>query len=413
MTNDILIARQPILCRKQSIVAYELLFRKKTAEGGICAITDDFTATTQVLDNALNNVGIEKLVGENLAFVNCSYELLKSDILYVLNPEIFVIEILETVTIDESIVEAVKNLKEKGYMIAIDDFVPSLDEYKRIVPLIPYMSYLKIEFPATTIAEVKRACNFFHTKNIQVLAEKVETESDFKACFDAGCDLYQGYFFSKPETISETKIDTDVIGTFEIIKTINSDAEVGKIESMFKQYPQLSLNLIKYLNSAAVATRSQITSIKHAIALLGYDNLKRWLLILAYANKGNVSQKSPLVSTALYRANFFENLAKIIKLNDSSIEKSYLMGLISNLNALYRIPMDVMLSQISLDNEINDALLQGKGILGMILELDHCLEMDDAKGIEKITEKLQVPMETLNTCMLQSYETVQENIEQR
>jgi EAL and modified HD-GYP domain-containing signal transduction protein len=402
--NEVLIARQPILNREQSLVAYELLFRKKTTDGGVCSITDDITATAQVLDNTLNNVGIDKLVGKNLAFVNCSYELLRSDILYVLNPKIFVLEILESVKIDDSIVEAVKNFKEKGFKVAVDDFVPKLEEYKKIVPLIPYISLVKLEFPATTIEEVRKAAISFHSRNIKVLAEKVETEQDFKACLDVGCDFFQGYFFSKPETLSDIKLAPDVTGTFDIIKAINSDHDIGKIEGMFKLYPQLSVNLIKYLNTAAFATRTKITSIKHAISLLGFDNLKRWLLILAYANNTNISQKSPLVSAAIYRATFFENIAKLLKLDNEKIEKAYLMGLVSNLNALYKISLEDMLSQVSLDNEINEALLYKKGNLGRILDLGLYLETDYMQGTEEIAKDLGISAESLSACVLKSYE---------
>lgn len=404
-----MIARQPILDREQSLVAYELLFRKKTADGAICAITSDMIATVQVLDNTLNNIGIDKLVGSHLAFVNCSYDLLKSDILCILNPEIFVLEIMENVIIDDSIVDVVRKLNEMGYKIAIDDFVPVEEEYKRIVPLLPYISLVKIEFPATTIEEVKKAVNFFHDKKIEVLTEKVELELDFKNCYDVGCDLFQGYFFAKPETVSENKIDTDVVGAFEIIKAINSDSEIGKIESMFKSHPQLSVNLIKYLNSAAFATRTQITSIKHAISLLGYNNLKRWLLILAYANKTSISQNSPLISSALYRATFYESIAKSINLDPLATEKAYLMGLVSNLSALYRISLEVMLSQISLDSEITGALLSRAGRLGLIMDLDNYLERDDVKKVEEILVKLDLSMDVLSSCMLKSYEISQSN----
>ena len=407
MVSEILIARQPILDKDQSLVAYELLFRKKTDSGVMASIVDDMTATAQVLDNTLNNVGVDKLIGTNLAFINCSYDLLTSDLLSLLNPEIFVIEILESVKIDDNIVEAVKRFKEEGYKIAVDDFVPGLEEYKRLAPLLPYTDIVKLEYPATTIKEVNRAVNFFHSKNVQVLAEKVETEQDFKDCLNAGCDLFQGYFFSKPETISESKVDSDVVGTFEIIKAINSDSEIEKIEGMFKTRPQLSVNLIKYLNSAAFATRTKITSIRHAISLLGYGSLKRWLLILAYANKANIFSKSPLISSALYRAAFFENLAKSINMGNSVIEKAYLMGLVSNLSAIYKVSMDVMLSQISLDGEINEALLHKKGDLGKILELDYYLEIDDLKNSGEIMEQLGLSMEVLSSCMLKAYEASQ------
>jgi len=403
MNEEVFIARQPILNRMQSLFAYELLFRRRQGENH-CSVLDDMTATAQVLDNALNNVGVSKLVGSNLAFVNCSYDILKSDILYALNPEVFVLEVLESVEIDDSIIESVKKFKEKGYKIAIDDFVPSLEAYQRIAPLVPYSNIIKLEYPATTDREIRRATAFFHSKNISVLAEKVENEQDFKKCHEAECDMFQGYFFSKPEMLSTSKMGDDVAGTLDIISSIESSAEIEELEDKFKLRPQLSVNLIKYLNSAFFATRQEITSIRHAISLLGYSNLKRWLLILAYANSNHSSKQSPLLTNAIYRATFFESVAKSVDLGRPAAEKAYLMGLISNMSALYKIPVEIILSQLSLDCEINDALLHKKGYLGDILKLDACLETDDIGGTEEIMDRLGLSTHCLSDCMLKAYE---------
>lgn len=405
MEDTILIARQPILDREQNLFAYELLFRKKNGENRTCLITDDVQATAQVLDNTLNNIGIDKLIGSNLAFINCCYDLLCSDILYMLSPEIFVIEILETVNVDDNIIEAVKKFKENGYKIAIDDFVPNIEGYKRIIPLLPYADIIKLEFPAATKKDITRAVEFFHSKKIKVLAEKIETESEFKECFEDGCDYFQGYFFSRPEIIENQKIDPDVISIFEIIKSIEANSEFSNIEDKFKQQPKLSVNLLKYLNSAAFAIRTPITSIKHAISLLGYKNLKRWLLILAYANKNSISQKTPLISHSLHRATFLENIAKSINLYNSKIEKAYLMGLISNLNALYKVSLENMLKLISIDEEISEALISKQGVLGKILELCYSLETNDMNATEEIISNLNISIETLSSCLLRSYDT--------
>lgn len=403
MDKEVFIARQPILNQRQSLIAYELLFRKRQGENQ-CSVLDDMTATAQVLDNALNNVGVNKLVGGNLAFVNCSYDILKSDILYALNPEIFVLEVLESVTIDDSIIDAVRNFKEKGYKIAVDDFVPSLEAYQRIAPLVPYSNIIKLEYPLTSAREIRRATTFFHSKNIKVLAEKVETELDFKKCQEAECDMFQGYFFSKPEMLSTSKIGDDIAGALDIIGSVDSGAEIEELEDKFKLQPQLSVNLIKYLNSAFFATRQEITSIRHAISLLGYSNLKRWLLILAYANNSHGSKQSPLLTNAIYRATFFESVAKSVDLGRSAAEKAYLMGLVSNMSALYKIPVEIILSQLSLDCEINDALIHSKGYLGEILKLDCCLETDNIRGMEEIMDRLGLSTHCLSDCMLKAYE---------
>jgi Predicted signal transduction protein containing EAL and modified HD-GYP domains len=177
MDENVFIARQPILDRDESLFAYELLFRKKQADAN-ASVINDVEATAQVLDNALNNVGIAKLVGNHLAFINCSYEFLTSEILYMLDSKTFVLEILETVEIDEKIIEAVKDFHGMGYKIAIDDFIPTQEKLERLFPLLPYLSFVKLEFPALDNADIKKTVKIFHEKGIKVLAEKIETKDN-------------------------------------------------------------------------------------------------------------------------------------------------------------------------------------------------------------------------------------------
>ena len=407
MDREAFIARQPILDGEGSLVAYELLFRNKMQDDTHSSIIDDMQATAQVLDSAINNIGITKLVGNRKAFINCSYDLLISDILYILDPKIFVLEILEAVTIDDRIIEAVKKFHKEGYEIAIDDFVPSIEEFKRVLPLLPFISIVKLEFPSIPLEDIEKTVKSLHKKKIKVLAEKIETEADFNICKAAKCDYYQGYFFAKPENLNSGKIDINSFGALQLLKSVYAHSEVDDLNSQFKQQPELSLNLIKYLNSAHFALRTQITSIKHAISLLGYDNLKRWLLILAYANKhgGGITEQSPLLNNAINRGAFFEEITKLMNLDKSVSDKAYLMGLISHLDALYKISIQSILEQLPLDTEICKALLNKEGTLGELLSLAEAVEADDINTIRSSLDNLLLSMEDLDSALTKAYET--------
>ena len=404
MDEEIFIARQPILNREKHLFAYELLFRKKQGDTH-ASIINDMEATAQVLDNALTNVGITKLVGNKLAFVNCSYEFLTSEILYMLDSKVFVLEILETIKIDDKIIEIVKDFHEKGYTIAIDDFVLNQKELLRVMPLLPYISIVKLEFPSMNALDIEKTVKIFHERNIKILAEKIETEKDFNICYDLGCDLFQGYFFAKPENLSATKLNASAIAVFDLLKSIDKQLELNQLEMQFKHQPELSVNLIKYLNSVNFGLRSQITSIRHAITLLGYSNLKRWLLILAYANHENINEHSPLLENALHRGVLLEELSKYLNLGKDIMEKAYLMGLISHLDALYKISMESVLEQMHLDSEINEAFTTKRGVLGKLLVLSQALESDNFCEIEQSLSHLSLSMENMNAALLKAYET--------
>lgn len=407
MSEEICVARQPILNRDKELFGYELLFRSSASstENKAGSITSDVNATAVVLDNVLNNIGIDKLVDNSLAFLNCSYDFLLSEIPLSLNKDIFVIEILETVQIDDKIVEAVKRLHENGFKIAIDDFVPTKEKLAEIKPIVPYLAFCKLEYPEIKDLNLLRSViKSFQKKNILVLAEKIETEDDFKICYDAEADLYQGYFFTKPENIKSVKISTDSIGVLRILALMNKpELDMAELENEFKHLPDLTITLLKYLNSAAFAMRSTITSIRHALSLLGTSNLKKWLLIVAYAGSYSSAEKSPLLMNATMRANFFGEMAKKLNWPLERTEKVYLMGLISHLDALYQTSLDNVLKQISLDDEISSALLEKAGVMGSFINLINLIESDDFKNMDSFLTDLALSPEEVSECLHLAY----------
>jgi len=408
INEEICVARQPILNRDRELFAYELLFRRSgqaataNTAGGIL---DDMNATAVVLDNVLNNIGIVKIVQNSLAFLNCSYDFLLSEIPFTLNPEVFVLEILETVKIDEKIVEAVKILHERGFKIAIDDFVPTKEKLTEIAPIVPYLAFCKLEYPEIKdLSLLRNIVKSFQQKNIKVLAEKIETQEDFRISYDAGSDYFQGYFFTRPETIKSVKISADAVGVLQILGLMNRDnLDIVDLEREFKNHPDLTINLLKYLNSAAFAMRSKIMSIRHALSMLGLSNLRRWLLILAYAGSTSNADKSPLLMNATMRANFFGELAKKMNWPMEKAEKVYLMGLISHLDALYQTSLDTVLEQVSLDKEITSALLEKKGTMGLLLSLINLIEQDDLQDMDQILKDLTLSSQDVSDCLNSAY----------
>ncbi len=407
INEEICVARQPILNRNRELFAYELLFRRsgQANANSTGSILNDMNATAVVLDNVLNNIGIDKIAQGFLAFLNCSYDFLLSEIPFTLNPDIFVLEILETVKIDEKIIEIVKILHEKGFRIAIDDFVPTKEKITEVAPIVPYLAFCKLEYPQ--IKEVQLLRNIvksFQQKNVKVLAEKIETEEDFKISYDAGADYFQGYFFTRPETIKSVKISSDALGVLQILGLMNREGlDIMDLEKEFKNQPDLTINLLKYLNSAAFAMRSQIVSIRHAISMLGISNLRRWLLILAYAGSSSGADKSPLLMNATMRANFFGALAKKLNWSLEKEEKAYLMGLTSHLDALYQTSLDTVLEQVSLDKEITAALLEKKGTMGLLVSLINLIEQDDLEEMDQILKDLELSSKDVNDCMSLAY----------
>jgi len=397
MSGDICVARQPIVNNKKELFAYEFLFK-----GNI----DYNTNTTHLLDNILSNS--EKMAGNTQAFFKCDCDFLLSDSVNKLNPETFVLEILPTALIDNKVVEAIKKLHESGFKIALDDFDLNKENSALISPIIPCLSYCKLEYPKFKESDVySKLVDIFHKYKIQVISEGLETMSDFKHSNNVGSDFHQGFFFAKSETKTPIKMKVDTMGALHVLNRISGnylEQDLGVLELEFKKYPDLTVNLLKYLNSASFGMRTGITSVKHALSMLGIPKLKRWLLILAYDNNKDISlDHSPLLINAMMRANFFSGMAKKLKWPNDRAEKAYLMGLISHLDALYETSFENILEQISLDEEITNALLENEGAMGLLLKIISVVEQGDMENATDSLNALNLTQKDVNECLMSAY----------
>ncbi|MDR0517006.1 MAG: HDOD domain-containing protein [Fibromonadaceae bacterium] len=398
--DEICVARQPIMNRDRELFGYELVFK------GI--IEDELNTTAHLVDNLMSTVGIEKMAGNEFAFLNCDYDFLLSEAPQILNPEVFILEIYDKILIDDKIIETIKQLHGKGFKIALDDFELTKQSSALIAPIIPCLSFCKFGY-----SEVKnpgllpKLIEVFHKYKIEVITKKIETMTDFKLCYKSGSDFFQGYFFAKAENAKPVKIRADTVGALRVLNQMSGnymDVDIGSLESEFKKYPDLTVNLLKYLNTAAFGVRCGITSIRHALSMLGLSRIKKWLLILAYDNNSNVSlEKSPLLVNAMMRANFFVSMAKKLSWSAEKTEKAYLMGLVSHLDALYQTTYENILEQISLDVEIARALLEGAGAMGLLLNIISIIEQGDIEDASEYLEALMLSRKDVNECLISAY----------
>ncbi|MCL1955725.1 MAG: HDOD domain-containing protein [Fibromonadales bacterium] len=399
MNSELCITRQPIINNKKELFAYEFLFK-----GNI-----DYNMNTKFLiDNILNNPGLEKMKGKAQAFFKCDYDFLLSEAPSKLNPEMFVMEILPTILVDSKAVQAVKELYEKGFKIALDDFDLNKENSALISPIIPCLSFCKLEYPKFKESEIySKLVDLFHKYKIQVISEGLETMSDFKHSNKVGSDLHQGFFFAKSEAKTTIKMKIDTMGALHVLNRISGnylDQDLGVLEQEFKKYPDLTVNLLKYLNSAHFGMRTEIKNIKHALTMLGITKLKRWLLILAYDTNKEISlDRSPLLINAMMRASFFGGVAKRLKWPTDRAEKAYLMGLISHLDALYETSFENILEQISLDPEISKALLDGEGAMGLLLNIISVIEHGDMESAADSINYLHLTQKDINECLMDAY----------
>lgn len=275
------LARQPIFDRHGAVYAYELLFRDSPTSD-TAVIASDLLATAQVLENVLNNIGVRRLVGNNKAFVNCSRNMLLGNLFGLLNPKYFVLEVLESVEVDADIVDAIKRYRSLGFEIALDDFIFNQEFIDRFEPLFPYINYVKMDVVENSLADMEKAVSFFKQKNIKLLAEKVEDETTFKRCTDAGYDYFQGFYFARPELVTGEKIDATTTAILQLLKLLRSRPGLNELCNNLNGNPEIAANLLKFVNSDSQG-HGQIDNVKDAVAWVGMRHIQEWLMLMLYA----------------------------------------------------------------------------------------------------------------------------------
>jgi len=399
------LARQPILDREGKIFAYELLFRDSPTSD-TAVIASDVLATAQVLENVLNNIGLPKLIGDHKAFVNCSRDMLLDNLFGLLNPRCFVLEILEDVEVDDTLVKSVAHYNARGFEIALDDFIFNDDFINRCAPLFPYVSYVKMDLVENSDEDMAKAAAFFKAKNIKLLAEKVETKASFKKCLDNGYDYFQGFFFARPELVTGKRIDSTSAAILRILLLLRKHPSLDELCDCLTEQGDVAANLLRFVNSDAQFRSQNIANVRDAIVWIGMRNIQEWLMLMLYARPemGMTPQSSPLFQNASHRAKFLEILARVVSGTDNDLPaKAFMVGLLSRMDALVDAPLENILNESGADEDIRAALLNRDGRLGSLLRLADAVEQDDQPTILAILKEMNISSTLLNRCVNDAY----------
>ena len=362
---QIFIGRQPIFDSKLEVAGYELLFRS----GNVDAYdgSDGDKSTSQVINNALMEIGLDDIIGEHPAYINFTKDLLINGVAELLPVDRVVIEILETVEVDEQVIEGVRKLADAGYIIALDDFTFS-DEW---MPLIELAQIIKFDVMQHSVEEIRDQIKKFDGKKIKFLAEKVETQDEYNQLKEEGFDYFQGYFFSKPDVVSHQGLSSDSISLLQLLSQIQKpDIEIDEIEKLVSQDVSLSYKLFRCINSAAFGLKNKMNSIKQAVVYLGIQRLKNWVCLLAMS--GNPNKSSELIQVGLVRAKMCEFIADECKFPEK--DSYFIVGLFSILDAVLDQSLADILKKIPLDENLNRALLDREGNMGKALSCSICCE---------------------------------------
>lgn len=397
--TNIFLGRQPILDREQSIVGYELLFR--SADTLHANIGDQANVDSFVISNVLSNFGIQEVLGKHKGFINVTGALLMSDLLEILPREQTVIEILETVELSDALLHRCRELKEQGFTLALDDNLYHPD-YE---PLYEIVDIVKIDVLQVPADSLKQMVDLLSNRGLTLLAEKVETIEQYHFCLDLGFDLFQGYYFARPAVLNKRKVDVSGVALLKLLELICRDAEITEIEEAFKHNPNLTYNLLRLVNSVVIGMKEKIRTLRHALVVLGMQQLKRWIQLALFASDKTGAVGNPLLESAATRGRLMEILVKEWgpgPQDQDYSESAFMTGVLSLVDVLLGTPMEKILAQLNLAEEVRLALLERKGALGSLLLLTEKLENLDFAEVSQLLNQYHCSREILITAQLEA-----------
>ncbi len=375
------IARQPILDARKNLFAYELMFRSGT-ENYFCAARTEPESSSEMISNFLL-FGVEELTGGRKAFMNFTRNLLVENYSTLMPSEQAVIEIPEDVRPDDQVVRACRFLKSLGYMLALNGLIYN----DRISPLITIADIVKVDTQSTPPNTCRRLAHLLPPKGIKLLADKVETHDQFRASLAMGYSYFQGTFFYKPEIAAGRDIPTLRLNYLNLLQEINkADPDFAHIERAIMREPALCFKLFRYLNSAAFYFRSEVNSVKHALALLGLRELRKWISMVVLAGMA-AGKSAALISTSVLRARFCEEIGRAGSIG-ARLDELYLLGLFSLLDGILDRPLGDLLGELAISEEIEAALLGKDCRLKPVYDLVVAYESGDWHRVSELAAAL-------------------------
>ena len=386
------VARQPIFDRNDGVIGYELLYREGTEN--VARIADPEHAGRITLDSSFL-WGFDQLCGSGLAFLNCTRVMLTERLVELLPPERTVIEVLETIRPDHEVLEACRALCDQNYLIALDD-VTCCEE---VQPFLDVVRLAKVDVRQTSAEKQEELACWLLGHGIRTLAEKVESEPEYRRLRALGFELFQGFYFQRPEIMQTRDLPVVNANYFRLMAAATQpDLDIPLVSEAVRSEPKLCFRLLRYLNSPLFGMDLEVRSVDHALSLLGQTELRRWLLVALTSVIG--AHRSPdLVIWALTRARFCELIAEACGLH---LESSFLLGLVSAFPGLLHTSIEDVLAYLPVSSELQAALLDETGLDNDLLRLAQTYEAGDWKQCSDFGLELQIDENKLTSSYIEA-----------
>jgi len=354
---EIFVGRQPIYTRDLDIYAYELM--SHSASVSPPSVEAD-KATSQVIINAFMEIGIDKLVGKNMAFITLSEHFLLSDYQLPLPTERVILKVPTYANVTGELIAGVKRLVNAGFKLALDNYL----QHHALQPLASMASIIDINIEDLSICEIRAHLQVLKKLHPIILADHVKDHKAYDICRDVGVDYIQGYFLNRPRIVSGESLDSNQMSIINLLSTLhNPETDTDAVVDIISKDVALSYKILQLMNSAFFTRTTKIESIQHATVMLGRKQLCTWASMMALSGMDNKPLEQVRIS--MIRARSCELLAE--KANLKPADSFFTVGMFSSLDLLMDRSLEELISPLPLADNVIAALLNREGELGEAL----------------------------------------------
>lgn len=378
---NVYMARQPIFDTENHVYGYELLYRSNGNQNEYNGVDGD-ESTADIVTNAFFGLNISDIIGNGKAFINFTANLLKRGVPKMISPDMVVVEVLEKMMMDEQLLGACQELKERGYTLALDDFEYD-NSYSELFEL---GDIVKIDFrtPQKSIEETAYICRYC---NKLMLAEKIESQEELEYAKRLGCSFMQGYFFAKPTIMSKSSITPLPVNFMRVMQLVSQpEPEFSDIVDVISCDTAMCQRLLRLINSVYFGVRNRVSSIGQALVILGLDYLREWVYLMGMQRITH-SDNVEVMRISCLLAKFCKSLAMMIPEAAPNADAFYLMGLLSMVTYSGERALAQALDEFPLTPEIKNGLMGKGGVYSDVFDMAYSYEKGDWENVDKFVEK--------------------------
>ena len=404
MNNSKYIVRQPIKDLNGKIIGYEILYHgENQAYSSIEAPSNEFAAADTIYSFLTQNT--DKLFKGSVSFMTFTTTLLMKQTPKIFNSTDLVVQVDDSVIIHPLAMHFVERLSKEGYKIAVNEFQFS----PRYISIIDKFDYIKINFKDGSDNSIRNVVELAHSMGKQCIATGIDDERLYRQAFAMNVDAMAGRYVA--EELFTTVHNSSYLQSnfFRLMVAITEDEpDVDEIERIISTDAMLTYSLLKIVNSGYFALRNRATEVHQAIVVLGLGQLRQWIYLLGTGNgeEGPDASQEEFLKLSFMRASFCSELMKLAKNMPISRNDAYLMGMFSTLKYLIDAPMEELLVDLPITQEVKDALLYGTGRCGTLYNLVRSYERADWGAIEAMAKELEISVDLLTNTYFQCLEEV-------